>query len=814
MICKGQAIHIAASKNNVQMVTLLISRKASLDAYLCVDSKPYYNTLHAAIFAEGSGRAEDVVRYLREQGVALSRNSCGQSAREVAWRTGHVPMIKLVAEEIANSSEFGRESNQFSNRSEIDKDEIKRCLESGLKTGKMSAQDIVDCAELHTSWGEVIVDLVPAYMSLWLNRVEESDFSRALAEEWALQEDDSSPLDLLIRLLPYPSSFSAFLAFFTVQPAVDQSEIRSTLPVEFNFTPRGVLDWMVHSLNKGTRNLRNVASKDTTWSSSMDANLKALKAEFPKVGASDATAPLVDAAPGKIQICLVPNVVSLKLFTEMNSVAESLGQEFLETFESITVRHAIGFAFWHGAVRVESLRFILSCWTLVLLLAECVMMNRHVDSSETSFSGNDMVFVPSLLAPASQSLISVWADWCIARALAELCREAAQLGGYCLSSAPKAYFTVGNMMDLIQIGTPILLLFECRHWRLIRVFSVLSCWFRLTECFTLSERIAYTNLPIMNMSSALLPTLACNFIGFGAFTHAFYATKNDGTPLWPDIFYFSFTVLITGNLPDDPNGDPLHFGLMIAAVLVFTIFFMNLFIGVIGDQYKDSKEDKHLLLRRLRCGAVASFLSTVRVVPSNLCSETAGWRCCLAAAMVAFAVQVASIYQGKSMPFTFWIFLACHFVMFISLCQTPTRPWSQRHKAGSGEPQEKFYLWSVTKTTETPSEVTITEQLSLLRQEIKSDITEELEVFKSFLTSKADDADFSARPLLSPIRGKTKAFNDKESKEEISRMGSGEGSLIFPAESSSGLDFSRTVPVDRSFPSPLQWLSILPYRIR
>ena len=50
----GEAIHIAASKGDLEMVKFLFSQNANLAAMVTRDREDHYNALHAAAFAEGN----------------------------------------------------------------------------------------------------------------------------------------------------------------------------------------------------------------------------------------------------------------------------------------------------------------------------------------------------------------------------------------------------------------------------------------------------------------------------------------------------------------------------------------------------------------------------------------------------------------------------------------------------------------------------------------------------------------------------------------------------------------------------------------
>ncbi len=113
--------------------------------------------------------------------------------------------------------------------------------------------------------------------------------------------------------------------------------------------------------------------------------------------------------------------------------------------------------------------------------------------------------------------------------------------------------------------------------------------------------------------------------------------------------YNSFVTLITAGLPGEPNQDPLEAGLLYLAVTVFTVVILNIFIGVIGEEYSRRKEESPLLFCQQRAVKCLHYALRKPNFRCNLCSPSkADWGVVLAI-VVGIAVQVYSArHEGHS----------------------------------------------------------------------------------------------------------------------------------------------------------------------
>lgn len=308
------------------------------------------------------------------------------------------------------------------------------------------------------------------------------------------------------------------------------------------------------------------------------------------------------------------------------------------------------------------------------------------------------VFIPTFLASKHARYVPMSADWLLARAIVDLTREFAQMAGCITIGKPWTYINVGNMIDLLLCAFPAVLpVFILRGLPGIRILEMLiifTSWVRLLEFRSLSEELAHALLPLQGMHRALLPVGLMTWIGFGAFTHAFFASDPRVESLWPGLFYQSFTTLLTASIPDEPESDNLGLMLKLTGVMVFTLGFMNLFIGVMGEKYSNAKANAKLALWHCRANSCSSYLLEARCLPCGLCSRHRAAQAAALSGMVCLAVQAYGIYTGKAIQGSFLVFLICQMIMMLACFQAPGFPWAAKCHPWSGEQQDRFFLWT------------------------------------------------------------------------------------------------------------------------
>ncbi|CAE8699151.1 unnamed protein product, partial [Polarella glacialis] len=291
------------------------------------------------------------------------------------------------------------------------------------------------------------------------------------------------------------------------------------------------------------------------------------------------------------------------------------------------------------------------------------------------------------------SLMHVSNNWIAAKGLVDFLLEFIQFLGCCAIGRPMAYVEPGNLFDLVRCGVPLSLFWFSGH-RVVHILVIFFYWARLLDVFTSAENIASALLPIKQLARGLVPACVVTLVGFCAFTHAFYAARDDDTALlWPDTFHHSFNILITAALPEDPHNMPmLDLVLTYLAVLFFSVFFLNIFIGVITELYLLEKERVGLTFQHVRASSCLTFLLRARVLPCGVLSTQVALAVSVITALCALGLQCYCLRLEESIPFEGTAFVVLQTIMFLSAYQHPDQPWAVTnnmwHKGGG-----KHYLW-------------------------------------------------------------------------------------------------------------------------
>lgn len=228
----------------------------------------------------------------------------------------------------------------------------------------------------------------------------------------------------------------------------------------------------------------------------------------------------------------------------------------------------------------------------------------------------------------------------------------------------------------------------------VLIFAVVMYWIRLLSCFTTAEYVGLELLPIIKLAAGLGPATGVTLIAFGAFMHSFYLVDGSNQNLWPDVLLESFTTLITAAMPEvdteGPQSDNLRLVLILVAVLFFSVFILNIFIGVMGELYLKEKVRAPLTFWQLRANSCFQYLLRCRVLPCRLMSQTQGLVTMIMASVVAVVVQVVCLYDHTYRGITVSIIFAlCQASILIGAYQDPDRPWVKYAHA----PDEDAYIW-------------------------------------------------------------------------------------------------------------------------
>jgi len=262
------------------------------------------------------------------------------------------------------------------------------------------------------------------------------------------------------------------------------------------------------------------------------------------------------------------------------------------------------------------------------------------------------------------------------------------------------YLDFGNLFDIFRGILPAMLMYD-RDNEVVRVLVILLYWMRLLEV-NFSESMSRELLPIMRLARGLVPAMIVAFVGFCGLTHAFYALDErsnlDGMTGESErnLILQSFSMLITGEIPESTGskGSMARF-MTYSSILMFTVFFLNIFIGVIGENYHKQKAMASVVFQKVRAGICYAYMLRASVIPAWLCSPTCAVIVAMVAAIAALALQCEAIFGNQAVPYLTLCFTVCQMVMVISAYQgtSANTPWTRR-ATSSGPEAEEHYLWS------------------------------------------------------------------------------------------------------------------------
>ena len=208
---------------------------------------------------------------------------------------------------------------------------------------------------------------------------------------------------------------------------------------------------------------------------------------------------------------------------------------------------------------------------------------------------------------------------------------------------------------------------------------------RLLEGVSLSKPIGLALLPLKKLAHGLLPAMSFTILGFCAFSHAMCAVQVTPEHLWPHTFWYSFTTLITQGLPEQPPEDYLELMLLYGGVLFFSIFVMNIFIGVISEQYASEKEQGDVMFERVRAHSCLNYLTRVSVLPCSLLSSTAATLLAASTIALTLVLQIRVLYYCRPVSgfLQLTAFIASQVLLFMASiqCKGKGYPWSEHDGA-------------------------------------------------------------------------------------------------------------------------------------
>lgn len=688
-MCTGQAIHLAASRGHLEIISLLLNCHADINACVYRGDEPNYNVFGAAVFSEGRGCSDEIVMNLCHMSADIwSKTPNCIGCMQLAFQTGNLDTIRSVQKYryMSTSQWMGDDGDAEGvdfrcplRLSSLSSEKFP--LEFGIMFGKMDSQALAMAAPLTSASLRIFVhqapECIPEFMRRW------SRIGGPVAEK--LEFDIR---DIIHLMHDFPEAAASLIQSMTCKPKV-ASEGRHPLPARVSFASRSWLGRRVQWLFPKTES-RSFYEFDCGWDY---VHLEPPHGPVPywHRQLTDFTArrepPVYDA---KIQVCKIPNIISPLFFGTLPTSVDD--EAALSLFASPVVRGAVSFTFWNGAVWMDMAQLLLGLWTLTLILIETSLLCETKDTL-------DSIFYPSFIPATNGSQSVVVADWILARAIADLLLELAQLWGCVAIGKSQLYFNSGNLWDICRSILPLLLLFYPSN-RALHVATVLIYWFRLLEGAPVT-RMGHDLLPLKRLLFGLAPTMFFTFLGFCTFTHAMFVADGRVDQAWSDVLFNSFVLLVTQGLPANPPEDTIKLLLLYVGVLVFSVFVLNIFIGIISEQLEHGREQTDLLFHSARTASCSTFLLRVRVLPCDLLWVRSALVLGCLAALLSMALQAAALLSGWHLHPLFQLaaFVLSQVTIFLSAIQCrwtdlPWESWARESSASFEESRsDKRYLW-------------------------------------------------------------------------------------------------------------------------
>jgi len=317
-----------------------------------------------------------------------------------------------------------------------------------------------------------------------------------------------------------------------------------------------------------------------------------------------------------------------------------------------------------------------------------------------------------------------------ARGFVDIFHELAQLGGTIASGkSVLSYFEWSNLAHLLRAGLAFRFFLQDEngyaHVLLIAVY-----WARTLEV-SFCEMLMRELLPITQLARSLGPSTVVCITAMCAFTHAKWVMHKKA--LWPDTIYDSFSLLITAGLPAQSAGN-LDLVFAYGAVICFSVFFLNIFIGVLSEVYAAEKARVALNFQKQKCGHCLAFLTRAQVLPGRLLSAHA----LPVVLLLTWAVMTANIvwrclstHSDNHQIFSFVVLVICQMVGLLVCYQDTDNRWS-RPSRGHRLADKPRYLWmaSPVEQLEPSASTSMEQQIQEMRGEVQ--VLKELIKSKTF----------------------------------------------------------------------------------
>jgi len=597
----GEPLHLAASRNLLKVVKRLVRHGAKCDAVVTRDLKPHYDVLHAAVWSEGYGGSEEMVTYLLSARAEMTRNMDGHTVLHKAFQTGKIPLIHLIRREM----QARHPAEALATEEEVD-GHLATPLQLGIRQGRLSEEQLSQLALGTAVSLHIFIVEEPRVIPFFLARVKEE--SSLSARELSHKIDIK---DVAKLLRDYPIECCAILDSLTDVPECEAVGFHP-LPTRLSFRPRGLHQHVRELCNPNGCELA-FFSEDNSWK----YNLKEF--QHPEWHSR-----LLDRVKGgsikdvSITVCHLKGIACPEFLNAL-----ILGTKEEQVYDHHVIRGVLHAVWWNGAWRQDIMQFFLTAFGLALLMIDSFIGCAGEGSSGSrrlahlgGMSVEDDLFKIQPLSTSSSCEGRVAGQFLAMKGVADLLQEVLQFAGLCKINSARDYCTPGNVLDLARGILAIIFGFTESH-RLLQSVVILLYWARLLD-ISFSELLQRELLPIIRLGKGLTPSAVVALIAFCGLTHALL-TVDEGLKPWPDGIHKSFTMLITAGLPEI-HDNIINLVFSYFAVLIFTVFFLNIFIGVIGENYGMEKERAHQSFQELRAGHCLAWHLRASVMPAPIVS--------------------------------------------------------------------------------------------------------------------------------------------------------------------------------------------------
>lgn len=763
----GEAIHIAAGHQELDLMEFLLHRKASVHAKVTRGCEDHYAVLHAAIFAEGRGGHADVVRRIVEVKADMDANLHGEYPLHIAFRAGKLDLINILRDE--------REKRNLPDLEDDDQDLYKgpTPLEIGISRSGMTTLELVMAARLSAASLRVFAKHEPRAIPMFLARLQSSPDLAFPDEKMCLAAYLAKLItvkELACVLLNCPLAADALLTAVTSAPHC-RSKAMHPLPPKVRMNARHFWQSMASYFNPPIEYLPSY-QKDHVWE--YDGNTFTYPEWHSFYTMNVPSGQLIDraACDVEIQVCHISDLASAEFFLALkDGLTKDPGQD-LSIFDNIVLRGLISVVWWDSAVSVELMQGFLDLWVLVLLLVELYMSCPRGAADERllmheggaqggataregdAFGGHAEVDFEH----REPSDFIIACDFLVARGIAGFLHHAHLLWALVTVEThvrQRHILLYCNTSNLLSLGI-LMLLWVDLSWldqdanMAVRLFAIMRNWLRLMKANLLFESIGKALLPLVDVVGGLLPSVALTVFVFCCYVHMRLYMLGGLLP-WGDIMKDSFSTLFTGGL--ESTGFKLDLMLTYGGVTIFTLFMLNIFIGVISEVYQDKEQIVDQRYQQLLSESCLSYLLRFRLIPTHHVSYTLAVVSVVISFVVMLVVQTVSLVQRQRVQYSCAVFLVCMVVLdLMSYCWSRP-PWVK--VSGEFANSDYNYLWVAKKVTYHMTSDDLVSDLRKTVEELKADranLARQLDTLRRTARAPSSTAIFRSAHDMVPAR--------------------------------------------------------------